>query len=128
MRDQVYRRRLASELKGDLEGEAGSRKVPVSAVLEAAVRDGLKNLRADIQGDEEQGRLQASAAKCRGVVAGRKRRRAGIARQAIRARLGGLDHADFESCRISFKGKRRFRVVPQIGAVRRAGLRSRPER
>jgi len=87
MGTQVYSWRVPSEIKSDLERAARARKIPVSAVLHLAARDWLKKSAMDAGGDEEQRRLHAAAASCLGVLAGRNRRRAETAREAVRARL-----------------------------------------
>src|ERR1035441_6366169 len=69
MRTEVYSWRLSGELKSDLEREARLRKVPVSAVLETAVRDWLKKGDTDISEDEAQRRLHTAAANSLGVLA-----------------------------------------------------------
>ena len=88
MRTEVYSWRLAPELKSELERVAHIRKVPVSAVLEDAVREWLTQNASDTAGNEEQRVLQEAAGKCIGVIAGRNSRRAENARQAVRERLG----------------------------------------
>ena len=87
MRTEVYSWRLSGELKSDLEREARLRKVPVSSVLETAVRDWLKKGDADVSEDEAQRSLHASAASCFGVLASGNPRRAETARDALRKRL-----------------------------------------
>jgi predicted transcriptional regulator len=87
MRTEVYSWRLSGELKSDLEREARLRKVPVSAVLETAVRDWLKKGDTDISEDEAQRRLHGAAAGCLGVLASGNSRRAETARDALRKRL-----------------------------------------
>jgi hypothetical protein len=64
--------------------------VPVSAVLENAVRDWLKKGDADVSEDEAQRSLHAAAASCFGVLASGNPRRAETARDALRKRLGNL--------------------------------------
>ena len=88
MRTEVYSWRLSGELKSDLEREARLRKVPVSAVLENAVRDWLKKGDADVSEDEVQRSLRTAAASCFGVLASGNPRRAETAREALRKRLG----------------------------------------
>jgi hypothetical protein len=61
--------------------------VPVSAVLETAVRDWLKKGDADVPEDEAQHRLQSAAAGCFGVFASGNSRRAETARDVLRKRL-----------------------------------------
>ncbi len=87
MKTEVYSWRLAGELKSDLEREARLRKVPVSAVLETAVRDWLKKGDPDVSEDEAQRRLHDAASACIGAVAGGNPRRAETARDAVRKRL-----------------------------------------
>lgn len=87
MRSGVYRWRLFGKLKSDLEREAHLRKVPVSSILDMAVREWLKKSGLDAAGDEAQSELHKAAAKCIGVLAGRNSRRAETAREAIRRRL-----------------------------------------
>jgi len=87
MKTEVYSWRLAAELKSDLEQEARLRKVPVSSVLETAVRDWLKKGDADAPEDEAQRRLHSAAADCLGLFASGNARRAQTARNALRNRL-----------------------------------------
>jgi hypothetical protein len=87
MRTEVYSWRLSGELKSDLEREARLRKVPVSAVLETAVRDWLKNSEADTPEDEAQQRLHTAAANCFGLLNGGNPRRSETARATLRKRL-----------------------------------------
>ena len=87
MRTEVYSWRLSGELKSDLEREARLRKVPVSAVLENAVRDWLKKGDADVSEDEAQRGLHRAAANCFGALASGNSRRAETARDALRKRL-----------------------------------------
>jgi hypothetical protein len=87
MRSEVYSWRLSGELKSDLEREARLRKVPVSSILDLAVREWLKKSGLDVAGDEAQRELHTAAAKCLGVLAGATPRRAETAREAIRRRL-----------------------------------------
>ena len=87
MRTEVYSWRLSGELKSDLEREARLRKVPVSAVLETAVRDWLKKGDTDVSEDESQRQLQTAAANCLGVLASGNSRRAETARDVLRKRL-----------------------------------------
>jgi hypothetical protein len=87
MKTQVYSWRLSGELKSDLEREARLRKVPVSSVLETAVRDWLRKGDADLPEDEAQRRLHSAAASCFGVLASGNSRRAETARDVLRKRL-----------------------------------------
>lgn len=87
MKTEVYTWRLSAEVKADLEREARVRKMPVSSVLEVAVRDLLKKRSADVTEEEAQRRLHAAAVPCLGVLAGGNPRRAEQAGKAIRERL-----------------------------------------
>jgi post-segregation antitoxin (ccd killing protein) len=89
MRTEVYSWRLSGELKSDLEREARLRKVPVSAVLETAVRDWLKNSEADAPEDEAQRKLHTAADNCFGVLSSGNSRRAETARETLRDKLRG---------------------------------------
>jgi hypothetical protein len=87
MKTEVHSWRLSAGLKAGLEREARIRKVPVSAILEEAVRDWLKKNGGDATEDGTQGRLHAAAARCLGVLARGNPRRAETARAAVRERL-----------------------------------------
>lgn len=87
MKTEVYSWRLSGDVKLDLEREARIRKVPVSSILDLAVRDWLKKNDGDAGGEEAQRRLHAAASRYLGVLAGGNPRRAETARAAIRKRL-----------------------------------------
>jgi hypothetical protein len=87
MKTEVYSWRLSGELKTDLERAARLRKMPVSSVLDLAVREWLKRSGADVAGDETQRALHAAAENCLGTVASGNSRRAETARKTIRRRL-----------------------------------------
>ena len=87
MKTEVYSWRLSGELKADLEREARFRRVPVSAVLESAARDWLKNSESTEPEDEAQRKLLAAAEGCFGVLSGGDPRRAETARDTLRKRL-----------------------------------------
>jgi len=87
MKTEVYSWRLSSEVKSDLEREARERKVPVSSVLDLAVREWLKKHNADNGDQEAQRRLHSAAADCLGVLARGNPKRSETARAAIRERL-----------------------------------------
>jgi hypothetical protein len=87
MRTHVYSWRLSSELKSDLERHARLRKVPVSTILDMAVREWLKNSAREVSGDEEQRRLHAEAEKYIGVLKGLDRNRSETVRETIRKKL-----------------------------------------
>jgi hypothetical protein len=87
MKSEVYSWRVSTDLKTGLEREARRRKMPVSAVLDLAARDWLNKCGAEIDGDEEQSRLQKAASKCFGAFAGANAHRSENARQTVRQRL-----------------------------------------
>ena len=85
MKTEIYSWRLSAEAKADLEREARFRKVPVSTILDAAVRDWLKKSGEFGTEEEAQRRLHAAAAPC-----GRGRRLAGRHIDPDDAALPGL--------------------------------------
>jgi len=87
MKTQVYSWRLSAEVKTDLEREARVRKMPVSALLEAAVRDWLKKAGDNGTEEETQRRLHATAARCLGVLESGDPERSERARETLRERL-----------------------------------------
>jgi post-segregation antitoxin (ccd killing protein) len=87
MRTEVYSWRISEELKSDLEREARLRKVPVSAVLETAVRNLLKNNDGDASEEETQRKLHAAVSSCFGILNSGTARRAEMARNLVRIRL-----------------------------------------
>ena len=87
MKSEVYSWRVPSEIKSQLERESRLRKMPVSAILEAALGDWLNNNTRQADDEEHQRRLHAEAEVCLGVLAGRNPRRAETARETIRKRL-----------------------------------------
>lgn len=87
MRTEVYSWRLSGELKSDLEREARARKVPVSSILDMAVRDWLKKSNGDATDDELQRKLHSAAANSLGAFTGQNSRRSETVREDIRKRL-----------------------------------------
>ncbi|MGA7630190.1 MAG: hypothetical protein WCB11_05455 [Terriglobales bacterium] len=87
MKTEVYSWRLSGELKSGLERQARLRRVPVSAVLETAVRDWLKKGETDLSEEDAQLRLHTAAANCFGAVASGNPRRSETARVILRERL-----------------------------------------
>jgi hypothetical protein len=83
---EVYSWRVSRELKSDLEQQARIRKTALSAVLNLAVREWLKQSAASVGEGEEQRRLHEAGMKCMGVIAGDNPRRAETAREVIRKR------------------------------------------
>jgi predicted transcriptional regulator len=87
MKSKVYSWRLSEELKSSLERQARLRKVPVSSILDLAVREWLKKSALEVSGDEEQGKLHAAAEKYIGVLKGLDRDRSETVRETIRKKL-----------------------------------------
>jgi hypothetical protein len=87
MKAEVYSWRLSGELKSELERAARTRKVPVSAILETAVRDLLRQDAGDPSEEKTQRRLHQKASRCLGVLASGNRRRAESARDTLRQKL-----------------------------------------
>ncbi len=87
MKTHVYSWRLSGDLKSDLERQARLRKVPVSTILDMAVREWLKKSAIEVSGDEEQRRLHAAAEKYIGALKGRGRYGAETVRETIRKKL-----------------------------------------
>jgi hypothetical protein len=87
MDTEVYSWRVSRELKSDLERQARIRKTSLSAVLNLAARDWLKQSAATIGEDDEQRHLHETAMKCIGAIASGNPRRAETAREAVRERL-----------------------------------------
>jgi len=87
MRTHVYSWRLSSELKSDLERQARLRKVPISTILDMAVREWLKKSATEVSGDEEQRKLHAAAEKYIGALQGPAKYGATTVRETIRKRL-----------------------------------------
>lgn len=83
----MYSWRLSEELKSDLERHARLRKVPVSSILDLAVREWLNKSGLDVAEDGAQHELHVAADRCLGVLAGRNRHRAETARATVRKRL-----------------------------------------
>ena len=84
MDTEVYSWRVSRELKSDLERQARIRKTSLSAVLNLAARDWLKQSAMTIGEDEEQRRLHSSASQRRPQAISANRR---VARQRSRGRL-----------------------------------------
>jgi|SoimicMinimDraft_17_1059745.scaffolds.fasta_scaffold11459_2 hypothetical protein len=82
MKAHGYSWRLSEVLKSDIE-----RKMPVSSLLELAVREWLKRSSADSTDSVLQKRLHASAEACVGAFASGNLRRAESARKTLRAKL-----------------------------------------
>ncbi|HXJ93648.1 MAG TPA: hypothetical protein VMT20_12275 [Terriglobia bacterium] len=87
MKTQVYSWRLSAEVKTDLEREARVRRMPVSAILESAVRDWLKKGGGNSTEEETQRQLHAAATRCLGVLASGDPGRSERATETLRERL-----------------------------------------
>ena len=70
-----------------MEREARRRSISVSAALDLAARDWLRNSGAETGGEEEQLRLRQAASKCFGNLASGDAHRAETAPHALRQRL-----------------------------------------
>lgn len=75
MKTEVYSWRVSSNLKLELARFARRRKVPISTLLEMALREWLAKNAGDIADDEDQKRLHAVAERYFAVVRGRDPRR-----------------------------------------------------
>ena len=85
MKTEVYSWRLSSHLKAELEQEATRRNVPVSSVVESAVRE---HLHKRAQDDEaEQARIESAVQCYIGAIAGGNPRRSEMAGELIRKRM-----------------------------------------
>jgi hypothetical protein len=93
MKTEIYSWRLSEELKSDLEREARLRRLPVSSLLEVAVREWLKKSGEDVAGDEAQRKLHAAVEDCIGLLAGSDPRRSEKVRETVRKRLRSLRRA-----------------------------------
>jgi hypothetical protein len=87
MKTEVYSWRVSPDIKTSLERAARRRKVSVSAVLDMAVQEWLKNSVSEGDDDERQRRLQEAALECFGSIAGGDRRRSENASRTVRQRL-----------------------------------------
>jgi hypothetical protein len=87
MKTEVYSWRVSTELKTGLEREARRRKISLSAALDLAAQEWLKNGGADKDDDQEQKRLHEAAAKCFGVLTGGDPHRSENVRKLVRERL-----------------------------------------
>jgi hypothetical protein len=87
MKSKVYSWRLSEELKSSLERQARLRKVPVSSILDLAVREWLKKSALEVSGDEEQRKLHAAAERCFGTIGGLGPYDAERVRETVRRRL-----------------------------------------
>ena len=87
MKTEVYSWRVSAGLKSGLELEARRRKISLSAILDEAARDWLNRGGSQIDGEDEQLRLQNAALECFGSFASANANRSENARQTLRQRL-----------------------------------------
>jgi hypothetical protein len=86
-RSEVYSWRVAPEVKDALEYEARRRGESVGGLLERIAMEWLTARRRASDGDDEQSRLHAVAAKTFGTIAGGDPDRSTAVRAVIRRRL-----------------------------------------
>jgi hypothetical protein len=87
MKTEVYSWRVSTELKTGLEREARRRKISLSAALDLAAQEWLKNGGTDKDDDREQKRLHEAASKFFGVLTGGDPHRSENVRKLVRERL-----------------------------------------
>jgi hypothetical protein len=85
MKTEVYSWRVSADLKSGLEREARRRKISVSAALDLAAREWLKNKHEDSQ--QQQRRIHEAAAKYVGALTGDDPYRSENASQIVRDKL-----------------------------------------
>ncbi len=83
----MYSWRVSTETKTSLERAARRRKVSLSAVLNIAAQEWLKNSGSDEDDDERQRRLQKAASECFGSLTSGDSRRSETAGETVRQRL-----------------------------------------
>jgi hypothetical protein len=87
MKTEVYSWRVSTDVKTSLERAARRRKVSLSAVLDMAAQEWLRNSDTEDDDDERQRRLQKAASECFGSFAGGDARRSETAGDTVRQRL-----------------------------------------
>ena len=87
MKKAACRWQLSLDLKAELEREARLRKVPVSCILDMAVREWLKKGALEVSGDAAQRKLHTAAEKYIGVLSGLTPGRAETVRETVRRRV-----------------------------------------
>ena len=87
MKTEVYSWRVSPLLKSGLAREARRRKISLSAALDLAAQEWLKNQSPGEDDEERQRRLNETAAECFGVLAGGDDRASENVRQTVRERL-----------------------------------------
>ena len=86
MTTEVYSWRVSSDVKMGLEQEARRRKISMSAALDLAAREWLKN-GMESEGDEKQRRLHKAASRWLGALESGDAQRSETASQLVRQRL-----------------------------------------
>jgi hypothetical protein len=87
MKTEVYSWRVSRDVKTSLEHAARRRKVSLSAVLDMAAQEWLKNSGTEGDDDERQRTLQQAASECFGSIMSGDTRRSETAGEAVRQRL-----------------------------------------
>ena len=87
MKTEVYSWRVSSDIKTGLEREARRRKISMSAALDLAAREWLRNSGVENEGDEGQRQLHKAASRWLGALASGNTRRSETAAQSARRRL-----------------------------------------
>ncbi len=87
MKTEVYSWRVSSHLNGKLAREARLKRVPISSVLDEAVRAWLEKNANEADETDRQRRLHIVGGGQLGALSGGNARRAETAREAIRERL-----------------------------------------
>ncbi len=87
MKKAAYGWQLSHDLKAELKREARLRRVPVSSILDIAVREWLKKNATEVPGDEVQRKLHAAAEKYIGVLTGLAPASAETVRETVRRRV-----------------------------------------
>ncbi|MFZ5468721.1 MAG: hypothetical protein ACOZIN_04710 [Myxococcota bacterium] len=88
MKNEVYSWRVSTGLKKELEDEARREGLSLAELLERLAREGLEAARGERVGEvDEQQRLQRSALRAFGLLAGGDPRRAERAKETLRKKL-----------------------------------------
>jgi hypothetical protein len=87
MKTEVYSWRVSADVKTELEREARRRRISLAALLDLAARELLNKNGAELDGDQEQVRLQQAAAHCFGTIEGDDPHRSEKARHEVGRRL-----------------------------------------
>jgi hypothetical protein len=87
MKTEVYSWRVSPELKTGMEREARRRKISLSAALDLAAQEWLKNHQTAEDDEERQRKIQEAAEECIGVLSGGDPHRSENVRKIVRERL-----------------------------------------